>query len=98
MSESTPSPLTNVITIADDRIKNHLDRVRCAAHIQRSASVLISEAPIHRHEDVATFLKGLGNEWRLGERRATHRGQYVRRKPIPRRPSMMDPDISVTMS
>jgi hypothetical protein len=47
------------------------------------------------HEDVATFLKGLGNEWRLGERRATHRRQYVRRKPIPRRPSMMDPHISV---
>jgi hypothetical protein len=27
MSENTPSPLTNVITIDDDRIKNHLDRV-----------------------------------------------------------------------
>jgi len=27
MTESTPSPLNNVITIDDDRIKNHLDRV-----------------------------------------------------------------------
>ena len=27
MTESTPSPLNNVITIDDERIKNHLDRV-----------------------------------------------------------------------
>jgi putative transposase len=27
MTETTPSPLNNVITIDDDRIKNHLDRV-----------------------------------------------------------------------
>ena len=27
MTETTPSPLGNVITIDDDRIKNHLDRV-----------------------------------------------------------------------
>src|SRR3984893_15365750 len=27
MTEPTPSPLNNVITIDDDRIKNHLDRV-----------------------------------------------------------------------
>ena len=27
MSENTPSPLSNVITIDDDRIKSHLDRV-----------------------------------------------------------------------
>ena len=26
-TETTPSPLNNVITIDDDRIKNHLDRV-----------------------------------------------------------------------
>jgi hypothetical protein len=32
MTETTPSPLNNVITIDDERIKNHLDRVvyRCA--------------------------------------------------------------------
>jgi hypothetical protein len=47
------------------------------------------------HEDGATFPKGLGNEWRLGEHRATHRRQYVRRKPSPRRSSKMDPHISV---
>ena len=28
MNESTPSPLGNVITIDDERIKNHLDRRR----------------------------------------------------------------------
>jgi hypothetical protein len=27
MNESTPSPLNNVITIDDERIKNHLDRL-----------------------------------------------------------------------
>ena len=27
MTETTPSPLCNVITIDDERIKNHLDRV-----------------------------------------------------------------------
>jgi hypothetical protein len=27
MTETTPNPLGNVITIEDDRIKNHLDRV-----------------------------------------------------------------------
>ena len=27
MTENTPSPLGNVITIDDERIKNHLDRV-----------------------------------------------------------------------
>src|SRR6266403_5675378 len=27
MTEPTPSPLNNVITLDDDRIKNHLDRV-----------------------------------------------------------------------
>jgi hypothetical protein len=27
MTETTPSPLNNVITIDDERIKNHLDRI-----------------------------------------------------------------------
>ena len=27
MSDNTPGPLSNVITIDDDRIKNHLDRI-----------------------------------------------------------------------
>jgi hypothetical protein len=27
MIETTPSPLNNVITIDDERIKNHLDRI-----------------------------------------------------------------------
>jgi hypothetical protein len=27
MNETTPSPLNNVITMDDERIKNHLDRV-----------------------------------------------------------------------
>jgi len=36
----------------------------------------------------------LGNDWHLGERRATHRRPYVRRKPVPRRPSILDPHVA----
>jgi hypothetical protein len=32
MTEITPSPLNNVITIDDERIKSHLDRVVRAFH------------------------------------------------------------------
>jgi hypothetical protein len=31
MSDNTPSPLSNVITIDDERIKSHLDRIVRAA-------------------------------------------------------------------
>ncbi len=41
--------------------------------------------------DPAIFARRLGEDWKMGEQRATHRRRYVRRKPVPRRPSMFDP-------
>jgi hypothetical protein len=43
---------------------------------------------------VASFAEGLGKTWKAGERRTIHRRPYVRRKPVPRRPSMLDPYIT----
>lgn len=37
----------------------------------------------------------LGDDWKQGEQRAIHRRRYVRRKPVPRRPSMLDPYIPI---
>ena len=34
MTETTPGPLNNVITIDDERIKNHLDNVQNISHFQ----------------------------------------------------------------
>jgi putative transposase len=41
MNETTPSPLDNVITIDDERIKNHLDR---AVGCRGGSAVQCSEA------------------------------------------------------
>jgi hypothetical protein len=43
---------------------------------------------------LANFAERLGTNWQSGERRAIHRHPYVRRKPWPRRPSMLDPVVS----
>ena len=40
--------------------------------------------------NVATFAEGLGKTWQTGERRPINRRPYVRRKPLARRPSMLD--------
>jgi hypothetical protein len=40
--------------------------------------------------DLERFTAGLRTAWRDGERRRTHRRPYRRRKPVPRRPSMLD--------
>jgi hypothetical protein len=40
--------------------------------------------------DLERFTASLKTAWREGERRPTHRRPYRRRKPIPRRPSMLD--------
>jgi hypothetical protein len=40
--------------------------------------------------DLDRFAASLRTAWREGERRPTHRRPYRRRKPIPRRPSMLD--------
>jgi hypothetical protein len=40
--------------------------------------------------DLERFTAGLRIAWRQGEQRPTHRRPYRRRKPVPRRPSMLD--------
>ena len=40
--------------------------------------------------DPNRFAASLKTAWREGERRATHRRPYRRRKPVPKRPSMLD--------
>jgi hypothetical protein len=40
--------------------------------------------------DLDRFAASLKTAWREGERRPTHRRPYRRRKPIPKRPSMLD--------
>jgi len=39
---------------------------------------------------IADFVAGLGKNWSEGEQRSIHRRPYVRRKPVPRRSSMLD--------
>ncbi|WP_146006722.1 hypothetical protein [Bradyrhizobium forestalis] len=48
-------------------------------------------APVQ--SDLAAFARELGDGWKQGEQRGIHRRRYVRRKPVPRRPSMLDPYI-----
>jgi hypothetical protein len=40
--------------------------------------------------DLDRFAASLKTAWRDGERRPTHRRPYRRRKPVPKRPSMLD--------
>ena len=40
--------------------------------------------------DMAAFASSLRTAWREGEQRLTHRRPYRRRKPVPKRGSMMD--------
>ena len=47
------------------------------------------------HGDLAAFARELGDGWKQGEQRGIHRRRYVRRKPVPRRPSMLDPYIPI---
>lgn len=48
--------------------------------------------PVHEPiiVDLERFTASLKTAWREGERRATHRRPYRRRKPVPKRPSMLD--------
>jgi hypothetical protein len=45
----------------------------------------------HRTGPVSVFAQGLGRDYADGEQRVIHRRPYVRKKPPPRRPSMLDP-------
>jgi Integrase core domain len=60
---------------------------------QRAGTMTTTPAPAQI--DTAIFARGLGEDWKRGEQRAIHRRCYVRRKPIPRRPSMLDPYSSL---
>jgi putative transposase len=46
MADDTPSPLNNVITIDDERIKNHLDRV-VRGSVEETLNALLN-AEAHR--------------------------------------------------
>ncbi|NEV01147.1 hypothetical protein [Bradyrhizobium uaiense] len=46
-------------------------------------------APVR--SDLVAFARELGDGWKQGEQRVIHRRRHVRRKPVPRRPSMLDP-------
>src|SRR5690242_10654245 len=69
MTETTPSPLNNVITIDDERIKNHLDRVVRGTVEETLNALLDAEADrlcnAQRYERTAT-------------RRDTRAGHYER--------------------
>jgi hypothetical protein len=56
---------------------------------QRAGTPGMTVRPLH--SDLVTFVRELGDNWNRGEQRIIHRRRYVRRKPVPRRPSMLDP-------
>jgi Integrase core domain len=51
----------------------------------------INAAVARAQSNIAIFGRGLGEDWKGGEQRVIHRRHYVRRKPVPSRPSMLDP-------
>jgi hypothetical protein len=58
---------------------------------QRARTVAAAVTPAQ--SDTAIFAQHLGMDWKKGEQRRIHRRMYVRRKPVPRRPSMLDPYV-----
>jgi Integrase core domain len=58
---------------------------------QRAGALAVPVAPAQ--SELAIFARRLGEDWKTGEQRAIHRRPYVRRNPVPRRPSMLDPYI-----
>src|SRR5512133_3175288 len=70
MTEPTPSPLNNVITIDDDRIKSHLDRV-VRGSVEETLNALLDAE--------ADRLCNAGRYERTEARRDTRAGSYERR-------------------
>ena len=70
MTESTPSPLGNVITINDERIKNHLDRV-VRGGVEETMNALL-DAEAHRLCNAQRYE-------RSEARRDTRAGHYERK-------------------
>jgi hypothetical protein len=60
---------------------------------QRAGTVTAAVAPVQ--SDMVIFAGGRGDAWKKGEQRVIHRRRYMRRGPVPRRPSMLDPYIHV---
>lgn len=60
---------------------------------QRARKPAITVAPVQ--SDLAAFARELGDGWKQDEQRGIRRRRYERRKPVPRRPSMLDPYIPI---
>jgi hypothetical protein len=60
---------------------------------QRAGMATAAVTPAQSAMDMTMFARGLGDDWKKGEQRAIHRRRYLRRKPVPRRPSMLDPYV-----
>ena len=60
---------------------------------QRAGKPVMTVVPMQ--SELAAFARELGDGWKQGEQRVIHRRRYVRRKPVPRRPSMLDPYIPI---
>jgi len=71
----------------------HKKTRRSGARRLSSRSTNVAIAPVVAPPvivDLDRFTASLKTAWRDGERRPTHRRPYRRRKPIPKRPSMID--------
>jgi hypothetical protein len=75
--------LDPVMLLADMRSAQH----ELGDKVDHRPGLVTKLAP---QETTANFVAGLGKNWSEGERRSIHRRPYVRRKPVPRRPSMLD--------
>jgi Integrase core domain len=78
-----PVPLLAQMREAQNELGKRVD--------QRAGMPGTTIAPVH--SDLVAFARELGDTWKQGEQRVIHRRHYVRRKPVPRRPSMLDPYI-----
>ena len=78
-AQSDPVQLITEIRAAQAELGQRIDR-RGLDGMRETA------APV----DLARFMTGLRVAWREGEQRPTHRRPYRRRKPVPRRSSMLD--------
>ena len=63
MTDTTPSPLNNVMTIDDERIKNHLDRVRGSA--EETLNTLL-EAEVDRLCNAQRYQRSASSPLRRG--------------------------------
>jgi len=61
--------------------------------VDQRAGTVAAAVPPAAQSNIAIFAQGLGEDWKNGEQRVIHRRRYVRRKPIPRRESMLDPYV-----